>query len=143
LGIFVGMEKNIPIAAIVLKSKVTVNPQDRISAVYRLMKKFQLKHIPVIDVDKIVGIISRKDILHLGFGYEYNGREDVEIGMFDMLQADQVMVKNPTLISLDSSVLEVAELIAKADMHALPVIDEDKNVVGTIDINDILLFLLR
>ncbi|WP_353196408.1 CBS domain-containing protein [Parapedobacter defluvii] len=89
------MEKNIPIAAIVLKSKVTVNPQDRISAVYRLMKKFQLKHIPVIDVDKIVGIISRKDILHLGFGYEYDGREDVEIGMFDMLQADQVMVKKP------------------------------------------------
>ncbi|WP_353196409.1 CBS domain-containing protein [Parapedobacter defluvii] len=34
-------------------------------------------------------------------------------------------------------------MIAKADMHALPVIDEDKNVMGTIDINDILLFLLR
>ncbi len=95
-----------------------------------------------MDADKIVGIISRQDILHLGFGYEYDGRQDVELGMFDMLQADQVMVRNPARASPESTVAEVAELLAKAGIPALPVVDADKNVIGTVDINDVLLFLL-
>src|SRR5690606_17401561 len=138
-----GMGKNVPITEIVSKSKITVTTQDRISSVYQLMKRLQLKHIPVTDADKVVGIISRRDILHLGFGYEYDGRKDVELGMFDMLQADQVMVKNQTLVSPESTVEEVAELLLKAGMLALPVVVADGNVTGTVDIYDVMLALLR
>jgi len=137
------VEKTVPITAIVSKSKVTVNPQDRISSVYRLMKRRQLNHIPVLDAGKIVGIISRRDILHLGFGYEYHGHADVELGMFDMLQADQVMVRNPALVSSDLTVAEVGELLATERMLALPVVDANRSLIGTVDLNDIILFLLK
>jgi len=137
------MEKNVPITEIVSKSKVTVTTRDRISSVYQLMKKLQLKHIPVMNADKVVGIISRRDILQLGFGYEYDGHEDVELGMFDMLQADQVMVRNPAWVSPESTLEEVVGLLTRAGVLALPVVDGNRNVIGTVDINDVLLFLLK
>lgn len=96
-----------------------------------------------MDVDQIVGIISRRDVLHLGFGYEYAGREDVELGMFDMLQADQVMVRSPAVASSDLTVAEVANMLAETGMLALPVVNTNGSLVGTVDINDVLLFLLR
>jgi len=137
------MEKSVPIAAIVSKSRVSVTPQDRLSSVYQQMKKLQLAHIPVTDRDRIVGIISRRDLLHLGFGYQYEGRSDVELGMFDMLQADQVMVRNPPRVTPESTVAEVAELLATKELPALPVVDTGGAVVGTININAIVLFLLK
>lgn len=136
------MEKDVPITVILARSKVTVAMQDRISVVYQLMKKFQLAHIPVTDAEQVVGIISRRDILQLGFGYQYDGREDVELGMFDMLQADQVMARNPPQVSPDATVREVAERLVKTEMLAFPVVNAAGNVVGTVNINDTLRFLL-
>jgi len=137
------MKKNVPITALVSRSTFTVKPWDRLSRVYRLMKRHNLSHVPVVEADKIVGIISRRDILHLGFGYAYEGREDVEIGIFDMLQADQVMVKNPALVPLDAFVEEVAKLLATSEMLALPVIDRASKVTGIIDVHQVVLFLLE
>lgn len=135
------MGKQLSIADIVRKSDVVVNAQESISAIYRLMKAHQLKHIPVADQRKIVGIISGQTIRRLGFGYVYEERQDVELGMLDMLQANQVMDAAPPLVSLDASVAEVAELMVHNELVALPVIHKE-NLVGIIDINDILLFLL-
>ena len=135
------MRKQLPITEIVFKSDVVVQKEDRVSVVYRLMKRHRLKHIPVVYQDEVIGIVSRGDIKRLGFGYSYDGRDDIEIGMFDMLQADQVMARNPPKVALDTTVLEVAELMIAKDFAALPVMHEGK-VVGVIDIHDLLLFLL-
>jgi len=137
-----GMRENIPITEIVRKSDIVVHAQDRISVAYRLMKSNMLRYIPVMDQDRVIGIIGRKDMLRLGFGYTYEGREDIEIGMLDMLQVDQVMDRDLPLVALDAIVWEVAELMAIQDFAALPVVEEGK-LVGLIHINDILLFLLK
>lgn len=136
------MRKQLTIADVFQKSEAVAYPHDRLSPVYRLMKANGLKHIPVLEGHRVVGIISRKDIQRLGFGYSYEGRDDVETGIFDMLQADQVMVKYPPVVSPQSTVLEVAELLVTKELAALPVVDAGKNVLGTISISDLLLFLL-
>lgn len=137
-----GMREHILITEIVRRSDMVVHAQDRISVVYRLMKRDKLMHIPVVDQGKIIGVIGRKNIQRLGFGYTYDGLEDVEIGMFDMLQVDQVMDRDLPLVALDATIWEVGELMATQVLEALPVVHESK-LVGLIDINDILLFLLK
>lgn len=136
------MRRKTPIAEIARKSDITVQSTDRISVVYRLMKQHTLAHVPVVEQNKIVGIISRKAIKQLGFGYEFDGRDDVELGMFDMLQVNQVMDGGTPHISLSATVGEVAELMAKNEFIALPAVHQGKPV-GVIDIYDIVLFLLK
>lgn len=136
------MSKKTPIVEIARKSDLTVQSTDRISNVYRLMKSQSLAHIAVVERNEVMGIISRKAIKQLGFGYQFDGRDDVETGMFDMLQAKQVMEFNPPQVALSAAVGEVAALMANGAYTALPVVHEGRPV-GIIDIHDIVLFLLE
>ncbi|MGI4992173.1 CBS domain-containing protein [Halobacteriovorax sp. GFR7] len=55
--------KNKPLSEIMTKNVTTVTSDYSLTAVVELMMKKQLKRIPVCDGDKLVGIITRKDIL--------------------------------------------------------------------------------
>ena len=136
------MDKNRPVTEIAYKTALTVQSTDWISSVYRLMKSQSLAHITVLEENQIVGIISRKAIKQLGFGYEFNGRDDIETGIFDMLQAGQIMERDTPQIALSATIGDVAELMARGAFTALPTVHEGKPV-GIIDINDIVLFLLK
>ena len=136
------MKEHIPITEIVHRSDIVVHAGDRISVAYRLMKTNMLMYIPVVAHGEVIGIIGRKNMQRLGFGYTYEGYEDIEIGLFDMLQVDQVMDKDLPSVALDAAMWEVAELMATNGFAALPVVHERKPV-GFIDINDVLLFLLK
>src|SRR5690606_14223260 len=101
-----------------------------------------LAYVTVLDGHQIVGIISRKAIKQLAFGYEANGYDDVETGVLDMLEAKQVMERDTPLISASAPIDDVAELMARGKFSALPAVDAGKPV-GIIDISDIVLFLLK
>ena len=135
------MSKDHPINDIVRKTAFTLPPTAFLSEAYRLMKSQSLTHATVVENNSIVGIISRKAIKQLGFGYEYDGHDDVEMGIFDMLRANQVMERNPPQVNLSATVGEAAALMAKGAYTALPVVYK-RQPVGIIDINDIVYFLL-
>ena len=136
------MSKNSLVNDVARNTAFTVLSTAKISEVYRLMKSQSLAHATVIEDNKIVGIISRKAIKQLGFGYEFNGRDDVETGIFDMLQASQVMERGTPQVALSSSLGEAAALMANGAYTALPVVHEGQPV-GIIDVHDIVLFLLK
>ncbi|HWK99677.1 MAG TPA: CBS domain-containing protein [Parapedobacter sp.] len=136
------MSKNHLVTEIVRETAFTVQSTDRISNAYRLMKSQSLAHITVLEQSEIVGILSRKAIKQLGFGHKFNGLDDVETGIFDMLQAGQVMERDTPQIALPATIREVAELMANGAFTALPVVHENKPI-GIVDINDIVLFLLK
>lgn len=136
------MSKNHPVTEITSKIALTVQSTDRISSVYRLMKSQSLAHITVLEENQIVGIISRKTIKQLGFGYEFDGHDNIEAGILDMLQVGQIMERDIPMVTLTSSIEDVAELMALGAFTALPTVEAGKPV-GIIDINDIVLFLLK
>jgi CBS domain-containing protein len=59
-----------------------------------------------------------------------------------MFTIEQVMVKKIVSISPSNSIKEVAEILAKSEFHALPVVD--KNVlVGIVTTTDLINYLLK
>jgi CBS domain-containing protein len=52
------------------------------------------------------------------------------------------MVKNPIKISSDITIKSVAEILAKNEFHALPVVDGDE-LVGIVTTTDLLLYLIN
>src|SRR5690606_25266058 len=136
------MSKKTPVVEIARKSDLTVQSTDRISSVYRLMKSRSLAHITVFENNEIVGIISRKAIKQLGFGYEFDGHDDVETGMFDMRQAQQAIGLGPPQVALSATVGEGAGLGATGAYTARPVVHGGRPV-GSRDIRDSLPFLLE
>ena len=52
-----------PISLIMTQKPITVSPEDRLTQVLYLLSYYKLSRLPVIDRDKLVGIITRSDIL--------------------------------------------------------------------------------
>ena len=54
---------NLPLAAFMNIRPVTVRPEASLSDVVYLLNRYQLSHLPVIEENKLVGIITRSDVI--------------------------------------------------------------------------------
>lgn len=55
--------KNMPLEKVMTKNPTTVSPEDTISSVVNLMSSKGFKRLPVVEGQKLVGIITRKDLI--------------------------------------------------------------------------------
>jgi len=130
------MKKREPISHIMTKSVVTVNQNDDLRKVVEKLKSNSIRHIPVVNGKEVVGIISRTDVNRLTFGALFDGQEGVDEAILDMLSISQVMTSKPRTLPSDTIIKDVAEVFAKEDFHALPVVDQGelKGIVTTTDV---------
>ncbi|MEG0848284.1 CBS domain-containing protein [Flavobacterium plurextorum] len=130
------MKKREPISHIMTKSVVTVNQKDDLRKVVEKLKSNSIRHIPVVNGKEVVGIISRTDVNRLTFGALFDGQEGVDEAILDMLSISQVMTSKPRTLPSDAIIKDLAEVFAKEDFHALPVVDngELKGIVTTTDV---------
>jgi len=136
------MKKRVPVSEIMTKNVLTVSISDSLRHANALMKEKNIRHIPVVNGNKLVGILSKTDIMRLSFGDLYESQAGTDEAMFDMLNIGQVMVHDPVTADKEETVKEVAEKLAAAEYHALPV-TEDGNIIGIVTTTDIIRYLLE
>ena len=69
-------------------------------------------------------------------------KAEIDNAIYDMLSIEQIMVKNPIKVTSNITIKSVAEILAKNEFHALPVVDLDE-LVGIVTTTDLLKYLLE
>lgn len=135
---------NIPVSTIMSTQLVILNTADSLEKAERLFKKHKIRHIPVIQGQKkIVGMLSLTDLLRISFADgAYEDEEDIESVVYEMFTLSQVMAKNIKSVSPQTSIKEVAELLAAREFHAVPVVEEG-DLVGIVTTTDLIKYLLK
>ncbi|MDY0989934.1 CBS domain-containing protein [Flavobacterium sp. CFBP9031] len=135
------MKKREPISHIMTKTVVTANEKDDLKKVVEKLKAHTIRHIPIVKGKEVVGIISRTDINRLTFGALFEGQENADEAILEMLTISQVMTSRPKTVSSDTIIRDLAEIFVKEEFHALPVVDngELKGIVTTTDVMKYLL----
>ncbi|KAF2335949.1 CBS domain-containing protein [Flavobacterium ginsenosidimutans] len=130
------MKKREPISHIMTKTVVTANEKDDLKTVVEKLKANTIRHIPIVKGKEVIGIISRTDINRLTFGALFEGQQNADEAILEMLTISQVMTSKPKTVSSDTIIRDLAEIFAKEDFHALPVVDkgELKGIVTTTDV---------
>ncbi len=138
------MKKREPVSHIMTKNVVTVNVSDSLDVAERVLRKNHIRHIPVVDDHKLVGMLSLTDLLRVSFVDSYGEEEGaVDAAVFNMLTVPQIMVSNPKSIREDQTIKEVAEVLASEEYHALPVVDAQGDLVGIATTTDLIKYLLE
>lgn len=136
------MKKREPISHIMTKSVVTVNQNDDLTKVVEKLKANSIRHLPVVNGKKVVGIISRTDINRLTFGALFNGQEGSDEAVLQMLTIPQVMTSKPKTVSSDVIIRDLAEIFSKEEFHALPVVDNGE-LTGIVTTTDVIKYFLE
>ena len=137
------MKANVPVSTIMTKNVIKLNLGDYLTKAETLFKKNHIRHIPVVSGNKILGMLSYTDLLRISFADAVDEEEiEVDVTVYNMFTIEQVMTRNLVTISPDSSIKEVAEILAVKEFHALPVV-QDELLVGIVTTTDLIKYLLK
>jgi len=124
------------------ESVVTIRSSDSLDEAEEVMRVGKIHHLPVIEDDRLVGMVAHSDILkaQVSVFAELSMSEDREIKR--QIAADEVMVREVTTIAPETSALEAAQILATHEYSSLPVVD-DGRVVGIVTERDFLTLVIR
>jgi len=137
------MKRHEAISKIMSTNLVTVHHGDPVSKVRQLAAEHGVHHIPVINGDQLVGIISWSDILRVSFGDAFDAdQRAVDATLDHTFTIEQLMRKNPTTLNDTATVRDVAEILALGEFHSVPVVHGTK-LVGIVTSTDLIKYLLE
>lgn len=137
------MKQNVPVSSIMTKNVIKLNLSDDLTKAESLFKKHHIRHIPVVNGNVIVGMLSYTDLLRISFADAIDEDEEVvDVTVYNMFSVEQVMARNLVKVSPDDTIKKVAEILASKEFHALPVAQGDL-LVGIVTTTDLIKYLLE
>jgi len=118
---------------------VTVQATDPISAALDALFEADIRHLPVVRGEALVGMISDRDVRDLGFpiDWENDGAEAALQQLANPIAS--VMNSEPIRVDEETEIADVIDLIITHRIGAIPVVDPDTlHPVGIVSYVDIL-----
>lgn len=128
--------RDIGIDRIMTTSPATVGPDDPIVTAKTLLESGDIHHLPVVEKNKLVGIISSSDLLK----FELLGRDAAALSGATISQA---MVADPVALESGANLRDAAKKLSVGGFHALPVVNTDRGLVGIVTSSDLIAHLLQ
>jgi CBS domain-containing protein len=136
--------KKSDLSTIYTKNVIKANYDDHISKVWSLMDETGFSGLPVLKKDKIIGMITRKDIIKSG--HVRTGLDNIDRS----IKVEKIMVTPPLVVTAETTIKEAAELMINNDIGRLPVVEKpvyikkephrarEANIIGIVAREDIL-----
>ena len=115
---------------------ITLKAGDDIKKAFELMKTNKIRHIPVLDGEKLVGIVTNTDLRQVLVPSELNNTKEVSLFTSKFFTVDQIMTKDPITVTPQTDIEKAAMLLQRNKIGGLPVV-ENGRLVGMITETDI------
>jgi predicted transcriptional regulator len=111
------------VSQIIHTSYPSINLFDKVSLVLQLMEDYEVQHLPVLNEDKFVGLISKDDA-------------------FDADENNSVASLQDQLLRISAKTeeyfLSALKLMSEARLSLIPVVNEQHELVGSISLQDMI-----
>lgn len=131
------MDKSTPVSVIMTKKVIVADPASKFTDIQKLFLNYQVYHLPVVEDDKLIGIISLKDALKCYVDNVSKLNEGDEKNINEVFTVESVMTHNPNTVSPSTTVGEAVAILSNANFRSLPVVDADNKIVGIISNKDL------
>ena len=121
---------------------ITVGLADPIRKAWELVEENQLRRFPVVEGDKLVGIITDRDIRNATASSVVLTEKKYHDFLLDTVKVESVMTPDPATVTPDTPLDEAARMILELKVGGLPVIEQGK-LVGIITETDLIKTLMQ
>jgi acetoin utilization protein AcuB len=118
---------------------LTVTPQASIAEVWDLMREADVRHVPVVQADALVGMVSERDLARVDIARLLNMegagavRDELATPIIRLMSSEVITV------GPEADIGEVIELLIEHKIGAVPVVrEETREVLGIISYVDVL-----
>jgi CBS domain-containing protein len=117
---------------------LVVGPEATVPAANALMKQHKIRHLPVVEEGRLVGMISRGDLREASITASINADQYELHFMLNKLTVGRLMTRKVFTITPDALLVHAAELMTDHKIAGLPVVDEKGGVIGIVTESDLL-----
>lgn len=121
----------------------TVAPSTPISQAHQLMKTKNIRRLPVIENERLVGIITIGDVR------EASPSDATTLSIWELnylwaqLTVERIMTRRVLTVNQDESIIKAAQTMLDHKISGLPVVDAAGELVGIITESDIFRMLIK
>jgi CBS domain-containing protein len=112
---------------VMTKSIASVNINDNVERAAQLMKEYNIGSVPVCDGEKVIGILTDRDIALRSVAEGMNGK---------VQSVRDIMTSNPVIASPSTDIQDAARIMSERQIRRLPVVDNN-SLVGMISLGDL------
>ena len=121
---------------------ITINKQDTFSTLRKLLETHDFHHIPVVENDELIGMLSTTDVLKYSFGTKSTGEKiDLDQYLDAHLSIETMMKTSVISVSPDAPVKDAAKKLFECDFNALPVTNEKGQLLGILTTKDLVKYI--
>lgn len=128
-----------PVHEIMSSDVLSISPTAKVLEALRMMSVADVRHLPVVEKGRLVGILSDRDIHRFEGADEISN--DVVLRHFDAPVSER-MTQEPRTVASNASLEQAVQIMIDAKIGALPVVDGDK-LVGMLSAIDLLAWMRR
>ena len=128
--------RDVSVARVMSENPVTITPDTSVEEAQTLLELGELHHLPVVEDDRLVGIVSSADLLKLHLLEE-------RAETLDRIHVASIMVDSPVTLSHRASLRDAVAKLSLGGFHALPVTGDDGELAGIVTSADLGLYLLQ
>ena len=119
------------------RNVIILSPETSLAEAHKLMTEKRVRRLPVVDHDRIVGIVTLGDVR----GAEPSQASSLSVwemnDLLAKLKVAEIMSHDPVVIQQNVSIGEAARIMLEKKFSGLPVVDEADHLVGIITESDI------
>jgi len=120
----------------------TVGRNDELTIADDVMKMKRLRHLPVVEEGRLVGILTQRDLFHAALSTALNFGEKAQKEFLKTVVVKEVMTDEVLTIDPGADVKEAARRMIEHKIGCLPVVENGK-LVGIVSETDLLRLVAR
>ncbi len=121
---------------------VTLSETDHLDLADSIMRLGRIRHIPVVAGERVVGIVSQRDLYRAALSTALHLRPAAEREWLAKIPIREVMVRSVITATPDTGVREAVERMLAHKIGCLPIV-EGGRLVGLVSETDFLQLLVR
>ena len=127
-----------PVERVMQTDYVSVGSGDHLDLVDDVMNLGRIRHMPVLDGDKLVGVVSQRDLLSASLSRVLDFDAAERRSFMRSIEVSEVMSRDPVTVRPSTTLREATRLVLTHRFGCLPVVDEGGRVVGLVTETDLL-----
>jgi CBS domain-containing membrane protein len=130
------------VTEIMIGSPVTLKPEDTLDLANDVISLGRIRHIPVVDAGRLVGLLSERDLLGAAATQIFGLKQKTKSALLKSVLIKDVMKKHVVTVSPETSIKDAAHLLADKKIGCVPVVSNGA-IVGLVTTTDILRYVER
>lgn len=122
---------------------VSISPSLPISNAHQIMKRNNIRRLPVVDGDKVIGIITIGDVR------EASPSDATTLSIWELnylwaqLTVEKVMSRKVITVTPATPIVDAAQLMLEHKVSGLPVVDAESRLVGILTESDVFRMIIK